>query len=72
MKDKLVKYNHTGFYYKLRSFAIGFVVLGCLAVAIAVPTYISIKSSQQSVKAEGDSQEENNDGLEGIETYEDQ
>ena len=72
MKDKLIKNNHFGLYYKLRNFAIGFVAFSCLAIAIAVPTYISIQNSQQSVKAEGDSQEEQNDGLEGIETFEDQ
>ena len=72
MKDKLVKNNHHGLYYKVRNFFIGFVALGCLVVAVAVPTYISIQNSQQSVKAEGDSQEENNDDLEGIESIEDQ
>ena len=72
MKDKLIKNNHFGLYYKLRNFAIGFVAFSCLAIAIAVPTYISIQNSHQSVKAEGDSQEENNDGLEEIESYQDQ
>ena len=72
MKDKLFKNNHSGFYYRFRNFCIGFVALGCLGIAIAVPTYISIQNSHQSVKAEGDSQEENNDGLEEIESYQDQ
>lgn len=67
MKDKLVKHNHYGFYYKIRNFFVAFAALGCLAVAIAVPTYISVKSNQHSeMKAEGDSSEEVNDDLEGL------
>ena len=72
MKDKLVKNNHFGLYYKLRNFSIGFVALACLAIAIAVPTYISIQSTHQSVKAEGEPTDENSDNLEGLESYEDQ
>ena len=43
MKDKLVKFNHKGLYYRFRK--LGVVFLACIAVGavVAVPTYITFR-----------------------------
>jgi len=43
MKDKLVKFNHKGMYYKLRK--LGFVFLAAVSIGtiVAVPTYITMR-----------------------------
>ena len=43
MKDKLVKFNHKGMYYKFRK--LGIVLLACISVGtiVAVPTYITFR-----------------------------
>ena len=43
MKDKLVKFNHKGMYYKFRK--LGFVLLAVISIGtiVAVPTYITMR-----------------------------
>ena len=43
MKDKLVKFNHKGMYYKFRK--LGFVLLAVISIGtiVAVPTYITFR-----------------------------
>ena len=43
MKDKLVKFNHKGMYYKFRK--LGIVLLACISIGtiVAVPTYITFR-----------------------------
>ena len=43
MKDKLVKYNHKGMYYRLRKLGIVFLVLISIGTIVAVPTYITFR-----------------------------
>ena len=45
MKDKLVKFNHKGMYYRLRK--IGFIFLAVVTVGtiVAVPTYITMRET---------------------------
>ena len=43
MKDKLVKFNHKGMYYRFRK--VGIVFLACISLGtiVAVPTYITFR-----------------------------
>ena len=55
MKDKLVKFNHKGMYYKFRK--LGFVLLAVISIGtiVAVPTYITMReiaSQAQHAEAE--------------------
>ena len=43
MKDKLVKFNHKGMYYKFRKLGIVFLALISIGTIIAVPTYITFR-----------------------------
>ena len=65
MKDKLVKFNHKGMYYKFRK--LGIVLLAFISVGtiVAVPTYITFREmNNQAQHAE----EEQDDLLEDNET----
>ncbi len=42
MKDKLVKFNHTANYYRLRNTAFALILCISAAVIVAVPTYVSL------------------------------
>ena len=59
MKDKLVKFNHKGMYYKFRK--LGIVLLACISVGtiVAVPTYITFheitNQAQHAVEENQDS-----------------
>ena len=53
MKDKLVKFHHTGMYYHFRK--LGFVLLAVISLGtiVAVPTYITMREiSNQAQHAE--------------------
>ena len=57
MKDKLVKFNHKGMYYKFRK--LGIVLLACISVGtiVAVPTYITFREiTNQAQHAEEEKQ----------------
>ena len=43
MKDKLVKFNHKGMYYRFRK--LGFIFLAAISIGtiVAVPTYITMR-----------------------------
>ena len=43
MKDKLVKFNHKGMYYRFRKLGIAFLALICVGTIVAVPTYITFR-----------------------------
>ena len=43
MKDKLVKFNHKGMYYKFRKLGIVFLALISVGTIVAVPTYITFR-----------------------------
>ena len=43
MKDKLVKYNHKGMYYKLRKLGFVFLVAVSIGTIVAVPTYLTMR-----------------------------
>ena len=45
MKDKLVKFNHKGMYYRFRK--LGFILLAVISVGtiVAVPTYITMRET---------------------------
>ncbi len=51
MKDKLVKFNHTAKYYRLRNTAFACLLCISAAVIVAVPTYVSTHS-ESSVHSE--------------------
>lgn len=58
MKDKLVKNNHRGIYYKTRRAILGAVIsAACLAI-IAVPTYISVNNSIKASLAQTDDEDD--------------
>lgn len=42
MKDKLVKFNHKGMYYRFRKLGIVFLALISVGTIVAVPTYITL------------------------------
>ena len=54
MKDKLVKFNHKGAYYRMRKLGIVFLALISIGTIVAVPTYITFRemSNQQAQHAE--------------------
>ena len=41
MKDKLVKFNHKGLYYRFRKLGIVFLAFISVGAVVAVPTYIT-------------------------------
>ena len=43
MKDKLVKFNHKGMYYRFRKLGIVFLALISIGTIVAVPTYITLR-----------------------------
>ena len=43
MKDKLVKFNHKGMYYRFRKLGIVFLALISVGTIVAVPTYITLR-----------------------------
>ena len=43
MKDKLVKLNHKGMYYRFRKLGIVFLALISIGTIVAVPTYITFR-----------------------------
>ena len=43
MKDKLVKFNHKGMYYRMRKLGIVFLALISIGTIVAVPTYITFR-----------------------------
>ena len=43
MKDKLVKFNHKGMYYRMRKLGIVFLALISIGTIVAVPTYITMR-----------------------------
>ena len=43
MKDKLVKFNHKGMYYKFRKLGIVFLAVISIGTIVAVPTYITFR-----------------------------
>ena len=53
MKDKLVKFNHKGMYYRFRKLGIVFLALISIGTVVAVPTYITFREmSNQAQHAE--------------------
>ena len=72
MKNKLYHHHKSKFSIVMRNFSLSVVGVFAFVAAISVPTYISIQSTHQSVKAEGEPTDENSDDLEGLESYEDQ
>ena len=43
MKDKLVKFNHKGMYYRFRKLGIALLALISIGTVVAVPTYITFR-----------------------------
>ena len=55
MKDKLVKFNHKGMYYRFRKFGIVLLAVISIGTIVAVPTYITFREmSNQEQHAEED------------------
>ena len=53
MKDKLVKFNHKGMYYRFRKMGIVFLALISIGTIVAVPTYITFREiTNQAQRAE--------------------
>ena len=53
MKDKLVKFNHKGMYYRFRKLGIVLLALISIGTIVAVPTYITFREmSNQAQHAE--------------------
>ena len=53
MKDKLVKFNHKGMYYRFRKLGIVFLAVISIGTIVAVPTYITFREmTQQAQHAE--------------------
>ena len=58
MKDKLVKFNHKGMYYRFRKLGIVFLAVISIGTIVAVPTYITLREiTAQAQKAEAEVQE---------------
>ena len=58
MKDKLVKFNHKGMYYKFRKLGIVFLAVISIGTIVAVPTYITLREiTAQAQKAEAEEPE---------------
>ena len=53
MKDKLVKFNHKGMYYRFRKLGIVLLAVISIGTIVAVPTYITFREmTQQAQHAE--------------------
>ena len=50
MKDKLVKFNHKGMYYRLRKLGIVFLAVISIGTIVAVPTYITFREMNQQAQ----------------------
>ena len=58
MKDKLVKFNHKGMYYRFRKLGIALLALISIGTVVAVPTYITLREiTAQAQKAEAEEPE---------------
>ena len=58
MKDKLVKFNHKGMYYRMRKLGIVFLALISIGTIVAVPTYITFREmNEQAQHAEEEQQD---------------
>ena len=56
MKDKLVKFNHKGMYYRFRKLGIALLAVFSIGTIIAVPTYITFREmNNQAQRAEEES-----------------
>ena len=59
MKDKLVKFNHKGMYYRFRKLGIALLTVICIGTIVAVPTYITMREiANQAQHAEEEEQPE--------------
>ena len=59
MKDKLVKFNHKGMYYRFRKLGIVLIALISIGTVVAVPTYITFREiTNQAQHAEEEQQPE--------------
>ncbi|MCR5184917.1 MAG: hypothetical protein K6C32_02425 [Bacilli bacterium] len=47
MKDKLVKNNHRGSYYRAKAFFLSFVIFATAITIAVIPTYIAIKGNSK-------------------------
>ena len=57
MKDKLVKFNHKGMYYRFRKLGIVFLAVISIGTIVAVPTYITFREmNNQAQHAEEEEQ----------------
>ena len=57
MKDKLVKFNHKGMYYRFRKLGIVFLAVISIGTIVAVPTYITFREmNNQAQHAEEEQQ----------------
>ena len=50
MKDKLVKFNHKGVYYRFRKLGIVLLALISIGTIVAVPTYITFREINQQAQ----------------------
>ena len=50
MKDKLVKFNHKGMYYRFRKLGIVFLAVISIGTIVAVPTYITFREMNNQVQ----------------------
>ena len=50
MKDKLVKFNHKGMYYRFRKLGIVFLAVISIGTIVAVPTYITFREMNQQAQ----------------------
>ena len=56
MKDKLVKFNHKGVYYRFRKLGILLLAVISIGTIVAVPTYITFREmTNQAQRAEEES-----------------
>ena len=59
MKDKLVKFNHKGMYYRFRKLGIVLLAVISIGTVVAVPTYITFREiTNQAQHAEEEQQPE--------------
>ena len=58
MKDKLVKFNHKGMYYRFRKLGIVLLAVISIGTIVAVPTYITFREiNNQAQHAEEEQQD---------------
>ena len=50
MKDKIVKFNHKGMYYRFRKLGIVFLAIISIGTIVAVPTYITFREMNQQAQ----------------------